>query len=125
MLKQLITFTALLLALSAIGFLLFPSNMLAIVGITSNEQLDFLLRSAGVGVASLLPGIWAVKNDPASPVARAVLGGLIGYFVLSSVVDFHAYIQSIVNTASIPSIAFRVILAIVILLLMRKETPKR
>jgi hypothetical protein len=75
MLKQLISFTALLLALSAIEFLLFPSQMLAIVGITSNEQLDFLLLSAGVGVVSLLPGLWAVRNDPASPVALPCLAG--------------------------------------------------
>jgi hypothetical protein len=55
----------------------------------------------------------------------AVLGGLIGYLILNSVVDFHAYTQSIVNAASIPRIAFQVILALVILLLMRKAAVNR
>jgi hypothetical protein len=121
MLKNVITFTALLMALSAIGLLFFPSNMLAVVGITSNEQMDFLLRTAGVGVASLVPGAWAVRNFTTSPVSRAVLIGVIGYLFLSSVVDLYAYMRSIVSMASIPSIAFRVVLGAVILLLMLKE----
>ncbi len=58
-LKNVITFTALLMALSAVGLLFFPSYMLAVVGIVSNEQMDFLLRTAGVGVAALIPGTWA------------------------------------------------------------------
>ena len=125
MLKIVITFTAFLIALSAIGLLFFPTNMLAVVGIVGTEQMDFLLRTTGAGVAALIPGSWAVRNTPSSPLSRAVLTGLIGYLFLSSIVDFFAYIQSIVNTASIPSIALRIILGIVILGLMRKETPKK
>jgi hypothetical protein len=109
------------MVLSAIGLLIFPSKMLAVVGIVSNEQMDFLLRTAGAGVASLIPGAWAARTSIASPVSRAVLVGLAGYMFLSSVVDFHAYTQSIVNVASIPSIAFRILLGTVILWLMRKE----
>jgi hypothetical protein len=122
MLKMVITFTALLMALSAIGLLFFPSNMLAVVGIVGNEQMDFLLRTSGVGVASLIPGAWAARTSTASPVSRAVLMGLAIYMFLSSVVDFHAFTQSIVNTASIPSIAFRVLLGTAILLLAIKKT---
>ncbi|MCI0399314.1 MAG: hypothetical protein L0322_30870 [Chloroflexi bacterium] len=125
MFKNVITFTALLMALSAIGLLFFPSNMLVVVGIVSNEQMDFLLRTAGTGVASLVPGVWAVRTSTASPVSRAVLTGLVGYLFLSSVVDFYAYTQSIVNTASILSITFRILLGSVILLLMLKERTKR
>ncbi len=121
MLKNLITFTILIMALSAIGFLFFPSNMLAVVGVVSNQQTDFLLRTAGVGVASLIPGVWASRTSTASPISRAVLMGLVGYMFLSSVVDFYAYIHSIVNTTSIPSIAFRILLGAVILLLVLKE----
>ncbi len=124
-LKNIITFTTFLMALSAIGLLFLPSKMLAVVGIVSNEQMDFLLRTSGVGVASLIPGVWASRTCTASPVSRAVLTGLVGYMFLSSVVDFHAYTQSIVNTASIPSIAFRILLGTVILLLVLKEPPKR
>ena len=79
MLKKVITFTALLIAFSAIGFLFFPSNMLAVVGIVSNEQLDFLLRTTGAALASLVPGIWAARTSTSSPVSRAVLTGIVGY----------------------------------------------
>ena len=95
--------------------------MLAVVGIVSNQQMDFLLRTAGVGVASLIPGVWASRTSTASPVSRAVLMGIVGYMVLSSMVDFYAYTQSIVNTASIPSIAFRLLLGAVILFLVLKD----
>jgi hypothetical protein len=54
-LKYIITFTVSLLVISAIGLLFFSSKMLAIVGIVSNDQMDFLLRAAGVGVASFIP----------------------------------------------------------------------
>jgi len=53
-----------------------------------------------------------------------VLIGLAVYMFLSSIVDFFAYIQSIINPAAIPSIAFRVILGILILLLTLKEKAK-
>jgi hypothetical protein len=96
--------------------------MLAVVGIVSNDQMEFLLRSSGVGVASLIPSAWASRTSTTSPVSRAVLIGLAVYMFLSSVVDFHAYTQSIVNTASIPSIAFRVLLGTVILWLALKKT---
>ena len=43
---------------------------------------------------------------------------------LSSLVDFQAYTQSIVNGASIPSMAFRVLLGIAILLPVLKDTTK-
>jgi len=122
MFKNIITFTTLLLVISAIGLLFFPSKMLVVVGIVGNDQLDFLLRASGVGVASLIPGAWALRTSPVSPVSRAVLIGLTTYMFLSSIVDFHAFTQSIVNTASIPSIAFRVLLGIAILLLAFKKT---
>jgi hypothetical protein len=125
MLKNIITFTTLLLAVSAIGLLFFPSRMLAVVGIVSNNQLDFLLRASGVGVASLIPGAWASRTSTTtSPVSRAVLIGLMIYMFLSSIVDFQAYTQSVVNGASIPSIAFRLVLGAAILLFTFKDTSK-
>src|SRR5215216_2515757 len=122
MLKNIITFTTLLLVISAIGLLFFPSKMLAVVGIVSNDQMDFLLRTSGAGVAALIPGAWASRTSITSPVSRAVLIGLAIYMFFSSVVDFQAYTQSIVNTASIPSIGFRVLLGTAILWLALKKT---
>jgi hypothetical protein len=100
--------------------------MLGVVGIVSNDQMDFLLRASGVGVASLIPGTWALRTSTTtSPVSRAVLIGLVIYMFLSSIVDFQAYTQSIVNAASIPSMAFRILLGIAILLLAFKDTSKK
>ncbi len=121
-LKNIITFTVLLLAVSAVGLLFFPSKMLSVVGIVGNDQMNFLLRVSGVGVASLIPGAWAARESTTSLVSRAVLIGLVVYMFLSSIVDFQAYIQSIVNAASIPSIALRVLLGITILWLALKKT---
>ena len=125
MFKNIITFTTLLLAISAIGLLFFPSKMLAVVGIVGNDQLDFLLRASGVGVAALVPGAWALRTAPASPLSRAVLVGLAIYMFLSSIVDFHAFTRSIVSAASIPSIAFRVLLGTAILWLALKRHDKK
>jgi hypothetical protein len=124
-LKYIITFTVLLLAVSAIGLLFFPSKILGVVGIVSNDQMEFLLRASGVGVASLIPTAWAWRTSIASPLSRAVLIGLVVYMFLSSIVDFQAYTQSIVNGASIPSMAFRILLGIAILLLGFKDTSKK
>jgi hypothetical protein len=121
-LKYIIILTVLLLGISAIGLLFFPSEMLTVVGITSNDQMDFLLRATGVGVASLIPGAWAARTSTSSGVSRAVLMGLVVYMILSSMVDIQAYAKSIVNTASIPSIGFRILLGVVILLLTVKDT---
>jgi len=125
MLKDIITFTVLLLDVSAIGLLFFPAKMLTVVGIVGNDQLNFLLRVSGVGVAALIPGAWAVRESTASPVSRAVLMGLVVYMFLSSGVDFLAYTQSIVNGASIPSMAFRILFGVAILLLAFKDTSKK
>ena len=124
-LKYIITFTVLLLVISAIGLLFFPSKMLGVVGIVSNDQMEFLLRASGVGVASLIPSAWASRTSTASPVARAVLIGLVVYMFLSSMVDLQAYTRSIVNSASIPSIAFRIFLGIAILLLSMGATARK
>jgi hypothetical protein len=94
------------------------------VGIAGNDQLNFLLRASGVGVASLIPGVWASRTSTASPISRAVLIGLVIYMFLSSIVDLVAYTQSIVNAASIPSVAFRVLLGIAILWLIVRDTAK-
>ncbi len=124
MVKFVVTFTTLLLALSAIGFLFFPAAMLGVVGVANTPPAVFLLRSAGVGVAALIPGAWTLRTAPPSPVTRALLLGLAVFMLLSSVVDFSAYAQAIVNSIAIPSMLFRVALGIVILWLALKASPR-
>lgn len=120
MFKTLLTAIALLMAVSAIGLLLFPSEMLAVVGMANAATATFLLRVSGVGVMALLPGLWVARQDPTSPVARAVLFGIALYLVLSSAVDLLAYTQSLVNGASIPSMLLRTLLGLVVLRLIPK-----
>jgi hypothetical protein len=43
--KAIVTFVVFLFAASAIGYFVFPSAMLNVVGITSNDQMDFLVRT--------------------------------------------------------------------------------
>ncbi len=125
MLKNTITFSVFLIAVSAIGLLCFPAKMLSVVGIISNPQTDFLLQVSGVGVAALIPGVWAARTATASPISRAVLTGLAIYMFLSSVVDYFAYRQSIVNSASLPSIGLRILLGGIILWYLIKEKTQK
>jgi hypothetical protein len=120
MLKHLITFTLLLMVVPAVGYLVAPAAMLTIVGITSNPQLDFVLRTSGVGLLAQMPGAWALRTDTSSRTAPAVAAGLVGYLVLSAVVDFHAYLQALVSFAAVPSIVLRLGLGAAIGLLMRR-----
>lgn len=113
--KIIIIITAGLIAISAIAELLFPSRMLAFVGITSNPQMDFLLRTTAVALIALLPSLWAARNDPISQASRSALFGITVYMFLGSAVDFQAFIQGLVNSMSVPSIIFRVLLGITIL----------
>ena len=105
-----VTFVVLLIAISAIGYLVFPDRMLSIVGITSNTQMDFLVRTLGAALIALIPGAWAVRNRIAPSVYRPILIGLIAYMFLSSAVDLYGYASHIVSAVSIPSIVFRVLL---------------
>lgn len=120
-LKYIVTFLIFVIAVSAIGYLFFPTNMLSVVGIVSNPPMDFLARTLGAALVALIPGLWVARNDLTSPAARASIIGLVTYLFASSLVDFYAYTQSLVNPVSLPSIAVRVILGIVILWLMWKK----
>jgi hypothetical protein len=113
--KIIIIITAGLIAVSAIAELLFPSKLLGFVGITSSPQTDFLLRTTAVTLIALLPSLWAARNDTNSPASRSALFGIALYMFLSSAVDFQAFILGIVNSMSVPSIIFRVLLGITIL----------
>ena len=109
--KIIITFIVFLFAASAIGYFIFPASMLKIVGIASNAQLEFLVRTLAAALVALIPSAWAVRNKSDSPVYRSVLIGLAVYMFLSSVVDLHAYLNNIVGFAAVPSITFRILLS--------------
>src|SRR5918996_2380680 len=116
-----ITFVVFLFAASAIGYLIFPSTMLSIVGITSNDQMDFLVRTLAAALVALIPSSWSVRNRGSSSLYQSVIFGLAIYMFLSSVVDLHAYLNHIVNSTSIPSIIVRVVLGSVLLWLMPRR----
>jgi hypothetical protein len=47
---------------SALGYLLVPSAMLGIVGIDSNPQVTFLVRTLAAALLALSPGAWAARR---------------------------------------------------------------
>jgi len=117
-----VIFIAILIAASAIGYLFFPSAMLSVVGIQSNDQLDFLLRTMAAALVALLPGAWSVRKPENSSLHRSVILGLAVYMFMSSAVDGHAVLTHLVNAISISSIILRVLLGGLLLwLLPRRE----
>ena len=119
--KLIITFVVFLFAASAIGYLIFPSAMLSVVGIKSNDQMDFLVRTLAAAFVALIPGSWSARNRGNASLYPSVIFGLAIYMFLSSVVDFQAFLTHIVNSTSIPSILLRVVLGGVLLWLMPRQ----
>jgi hypothetical protein len=119
-----ITFVVFLLAVSAIGYLIFPSAMLSVVGIKSNDQMNFLVRALAVALVALIPSAWAARKRDNLHLYPSVMFGLAVYMFLSSTVDLHAFLTHIINGVSIPSITLRVLLGGVLLWLRHngKET---
>ena len=117
----LVTLAVFLFAVSAIGYLIFPSTMLSIVGMTGNEQMDFLVRTLAAALVALIPSAWAVRKREDSPLYRSVIFGLALYMFLSSIVDLHAYLTKLVGIASIPSIVLSAILGGALLWLMPRR----
>jgi len=116
-----ITFVVFLFAASAVGYLIFPSAMLSVVGITSNDQIDFLVRTLAAALVALIPTSWSARKGEGSSLHPSVIFGLAIYMFLSSAVDLHAYLTHIVNSASIPSIVLRVGIGGVLLWLMPRR----
>ena len=116
-----ITFVVFLFAASAMGYLVFPAAMLSVVGITSNAQMDFLVRTLAAALVALIPSAWSVRRVGTSSLYGNVMLGLAIYMFLSSIIDLQAHVTHIVNTASIPSIILRVFLGGVLLWLMPRR----
>jgi hypothetical protein len=92
--------------------------MLRIVGIESNPQVTFLVRTLAAALLALSPGAWAARRRDGTPAQRGVLIGLAAYMFASSLVDLCAFINQIVGIASVPSIVLRVTLGAVIVWLI-------
>lgn len=122
--KIIIAFTILLIACSAIAEILFPSKMLAFVGIVSNRQMDFLLQTTAVALMSFLPSIWSARNEINSIASRNAVFGIATYMFLSSLVDYQAFTKEIVNQMSIPSIIFRCLLGGILFYLSFRKVSK-
>ena len=119
--KVIITFVVFLFAASAMGYLIFPSAMLSVVGIKSNDQMDFLVRTLAAAFVALIPGAWSARKRGNASLYPSVIFGLAIYMFLSSVVDLQAFLTHIVNSTSIPSIILRVLLGGVLLWLMPRR----
>jgi hypothetical protein len=122
--KVIIIITSLFIGGSAIAELLFPSEMITFVGIPSNQDTDFLLRTTAVALLSLVPSLWSARSEANLPASQNALLGLTAYMFLSSAVDYQAFTQGVVNTMSIPSVAVRVLWGLVILWLIFKGRSK-
>ena len=107
----LVTVSAIVFAITGLGYLLVPGPMLAVVGVPSTPTSDFLLRIEGVALLFGAGVLWGVRNAGARPMTVALLS-LAFYFVVGTLVDLAAYGQGIVSIASVPSAAVRIALGI-------------
>jgi hypothetical protein len=78
-----------LLVASALGYLLVPSAMLRIVGMDSNPQVTFLVRTLAAALLALSPGAWAARRRDHTYAQRGVLIGMATYMFASSLVDLY------------------------------------
>ena len=90
--------------------------MLSVAGIKGTDESAFLVRTLAAALLSLTPPLYAIVVAGAKPdIKWYVILGLAMYMILSSLVDLYGYIVNVVNFNSIPSIAFRVILGIILM----------
>lgn len=103
---------------SAIAYLFIPSTMLRFVGMDGESQSIFLLRTLGAALLALSPITWSARRRDRSPGQRMILIGLATYMFASSLVDLVAFVDGVVSFVSVPSIAVRVGLGVVLLWLI-------
>jgi hypothetical protein len=111
-----------LLVASALGYLLVPSAMLGIVGMESNPQVTFLVRTLAAALLALSPGAWAARRREHTSAQRSVLVGLAAYMFASSLVDLYGFLNQLVGVAAVPSIILRVLLGAVLVWLIPART---
>jgi hypothetical protein len=111
-----------LLVASALGYLLVPSAMLGIVGMESDPQVTFLVRTLAAALLALSPGAWAARRREHTSAQRSVLVGLAAYMFASSLVDLYGFLNQLVGVAAVPSIILRVLLGAVLVWLIPART---
>ena len=111
-----------LLVASALGYLLVPSAMLGIVGMESDPQVTFLVRTLAAALLALSPGAWAARRREHTSAQRSVLVGLAAYMFASSLVDLYGFVNQLVGVAAVPSIILRVLLGAVLVWLIPART---
>jgi hypothetical protein len=92
--------------------------MLGIVGMDSNPQVTFLVRTLAAALLALSPAAWAARRRDGTSAQRSVLIGLAAYMFASSLVDLYGFINQVVGIASVPSIALRVFIGAVLVWLI-------
>jgi hypothetical protein len=109
--RSLLLLSAVLFAVTAVGYLVVPGVMLSVVGVASSGTADFLIRTEGVALLAGAVFLWAARSGPPGLI-RVVLVGLGVYYVLGSLVDLAAFAQGLVGTASVASAAVRILLGV-------------
>ena len=103
----LIRVSAVIFAVIGLGYLVVPSAMLSIVGISAVPTTDFLMRTEGVALLTGAGFLWAVREGTGGQ-RRVALASLAAYYVVGSLVDLAAFNSNIVGAAAVPSAVIRI-----------------
>ena len=122
--RSLLVLSAVVFAVTAIGYLVVPGVMLSVVGVASNDTADFLLRTEGVALLTGAMFLWAARSGPPRLI-RIVLAGLGVYYLLGSLVDLTAFTDGLVSAASVPSAAVRISLGVVCFVAVARVPSRR
>jgi hypothetical protein len=120
----LIRVSAVLFAVIGLGYLVAPSTMLSIVGITAAPTTEFLMRTEGVALLTGAGFLWAVR-DGSSSQRQIALSSLAAYYIVGSLVDLAAFNDNIVGSASVPSAVIRIAVGVLCATAAWRERPSR
>lgn len=85
--------------LFGIGFLLLPTVVLPIFGISSAPETAFMAQLLGAALIGIAVLVWLVRDIGYSPAVRAILIGLLVFNVLGFVVSLLAVLSGVMNAA--------------------------
>lgn len=124
--RMTVGFVMVLLIVSALGYLIAPDKMLSVVGIAGTKDTNFLVRTLAAALLSFIPTAFAItRNNENLNLKWFIVLGLATYMILSSIIDLYGYITDVVNFSSIPSIGFRVLIGVILLLTNTKVKKER